>query len=516
MIDLECNAVRANRLGGLVPDREPHGNNSMTTTVHNSRLLHMTRAAWCAIALGIAAHESHSAVVVNEIFYKDASGDPMPSGDWFELANTAGTTVYLDGWVVTDKGGNAFTNFAGRQIAPYDFLVVCSDAAAFHAKHPAVTNYMGPSGISLGSNDAVLVDNTLGELEDEVEYECGADGWPYAYGTSNSLELVYPLEDNRLPCFWRLSTALNGSPGARNPNSMGISIPSHDRIPDGPKSGEPVLVRIQVNDLYGSVTSATIKVNWGDGVWIPGAMTLGTTNALIVLPATNNGTLVSYFFVVRDNAGQVLDHWWRGTNEPYLYIVDDTPRTNGLVINEIMYHSSNIWHGNGYEYLEIYNATSVPMIVSYWLVKDEIYNGIYDKLRLPGNLVLSGGWFLVLADRTQAVTDVYGPLPSNALMVELHDMDLDNGGQDIRWQNANGQTADDVDYNDKPPWPVQPDGNGPSLELIDPALDNSLWTSWAASLGFGTPGRPNDVPEPEVASWCLAAWLVLRSIVKRH
>ena len=41
---------------------------------------------------------------------------------------------------------------------------------------------------------------------------------------------------------------------------------------------------------------------------------------------------------------------------------------------------------------------------------------------------------------------------------------------------------DRVVYDDDPPWPTEPDGNGPSLELVNPALDNALYSSWRPSL----------------------------------
>jgi hypothetical protein len=41
------------------------------------------------------------------------------------------------------------------------------------------------------------------------------------------------------------------------------------------------------------------------------------------------------------------------------------------------------------------------------------------------------------------------------------------------------------------PWPLEADGLGSTLELIDPLLDNTLPESWQASALHGTPGREN-------------------------
>ena len=50
---------------------------------------------------------------------------------------------------------------------------------------------------------------------------------------------------------------------------------------------------------------------------------------------------------------------------------------------------------------------------------------------------------------------------------------------------------DFVEYDDEIPWPTEPDGNGPTLELIDPFSDNNLAENWQASEGYGTPGSIN-------------------------
>ena len=49
-----------------------------------------------------------------------------------------------------------------------------------------------------------------------------------------------------------------------------------------------------------------------------------------------------------------------------------------------------------------------------------------------------------------------------------------------------------MDYDDGGDWPSSPDGDGPSLELIDPTLDNTLAENWQASyVDNGTPGAEN-------------------------
>jgi hypothetical protein len=68
------------------------------------------------------------------------------------------------------------------------------------------------------------------------------------------------------------------------------------------------------------------------------------------------------------------------------------------------------------------------------------------------------------------------------------------GGSDfVRLFDSNGLLVDMVEYDDDAPWPTESDGNGPTLELINPSLDNALGENWAASDYYGTPGAVNSV-----------------------
>jgi hypothetical protein len=84
---------------------------------------------------------------------------------------------------------------------------------------------------------------------------------------------------------------------------------------------------------------------------------------------------------------------------------------------------------------------------------------------------------------------------------------LSGNGELIRLFDETATLIDTVLYDDQDPWPTEPDGGGPTLELINPAWDNALAESWAASALNGTPGRENgsyvgmpDAPISQVTS----------------
>jgi len=70
---------------------------------------------------------------------------------------------------------------------------------------------------------------------------------------------------------------------------------------------------------------------------------------------------------------------------------------------------------------------------------------------------------------------------------------LSNDGEVIKLYDAENKFVDSVSYKDKKPWAENADGDGPSLELISPDLDNNTASNWHTKSGHGTPGKVNSV-----------------------
>jgi hypothetical protein len=72
---------------------------------------------------------------------------------------------------------------------------------------------------------------------------------------------------------------------------------------------------------------------------------------------------------------------------------------------------------------------------------------------------------------------------------------LADGGEKITLKNKNGRVMDEVEYNDRFPWPVAADGSGATLAKIDELGASAESRNWRASLAYGgTPGEYNFVP----------------------
>lgn len=79
---------------------------------------------------------------------------------------------------------------------------------------------------------------------------------------------------------------------------------------------------------------------------------------------------------------------------------------------------------------------------------------------------------------------------------------LDNDGESVKLEDSSGSTIAEFRYNDALPWPTAPDGQGPSLVLVNPHArpDPSLPANWRSSIAHhGTPGGSDASTFPGVA-----------------
>ncbi|QGY46013.1 T9SS type A sorting domain-containing protein [Maribellus comscasis] len=160
----------------------------------------------------------------------------------------------------------------------------------------------------------------------------------------------------------------------------------------------------------------------------------------------------------------VADKTWSALAEE-MFVFDDVYGKD-IIINEIMYHPDD-----GYpEFIEIMNFGDNPVNLRGF----RFSGGINYMFRTDENINPGAG--LVLTNDNVLFSRVYkfsafGQFQKN----------LSNSGEAIYLTNRFDQLVDSVAYSDTTPWPELADGDGYSLELINPDLDNALWSSWRAS-----------------------------------
>ena len=143
---------------------------------------------------------------------------------------------------------------------------------------------------------------------------------------------------------------------------------------------------------------------------------------------------------------------------------------------------------NPADWVELHNPTNESIAIGLWEFKDGNDTHVFI---IPENQVLESGAYLVLCKDSLAFNDNF---PNVSNFIGEFDFGLNGGGELVRLFDAEELLVDEVNYDDSSPWPLEPDGNGPTLELIHPSLDNDLGVNWATSDdNGGTPGMVNSV-----------------------
>ena len=154
----------------------------------------------------------------------------------------------------------------------------------------------------------------------------------------------------------------------------------------------------------------------------------------------------------------------------------------------IFNNSDEIKYVNPADWVELYNPADEPIAIGLWEFKDGNDDHVFI---IPKNQILEPDQYLVLCKDSLAFNDNF---PNISNFIGEFDFGLNGGGELVRLFDAEELPVDEVNYNDSSPWPLEPDGNGPTLELIHPSLDNDLGVNWATSdNNGGTPGVINSV-----------------------
>ncbi|MBN2020096.1 MAG: lamin tail domain-containing protein, partial [Sedimentisphaerales bacterium] len=139
-----------------------------------------------------------------------------------------------------------------------------------------------------------------------------------------------------------------------------------------------------------------------------------------------------------------------------------------VVINEIMYHA--VSDLDEHDFIELYNTEAVTVNLENWQI-----NGI--GFTFGAGASIGPNAYIILAKDAAQFQATYGVTANY-----VYPGNLQNSGETLQVLDANSSVIDEVDYADYPPWPIIPDGIGPSLERIDPTLNGDTPRNWRASI----------------------------------
>ncbi|RKZ28594.1 hypothetical protein DRQ36_10200, partial [bacterium] len=423
-------------------------------------------------------------IVVNEIMFNGPESGT--DNEWVELHNVTGATIHLDStWQLTDGEGTFV--FPDVDIMGGGYLTIKV------AENDSVPFPFTPDldavglGILLGNSYDQLVIREGTVTIDSVNYD---DDWG-GDGDGKSLERIDPMGPSNAAANWGGSTPDGGTPGAVNSiygtvDDYPPTVSGIEHTPLTPTPDDTVTINATITD-DGTISKALCFFSIDDApddsvaMADDGAHNDGSAGddvyGAFIMPVPV-GSTVRYYLVVEDDSLHSDTSW------TFAYTVTSGDTVDGdLVVNEIMYNP--IGSDSYGEFIEFYNRGTVAIDASGWKVKDD---NDYNEFEIPDGVIIAAGEFLVIAKNPDSIEARY----SITGVVGSVSWGLNNSpGDAVRLYDDAGTLMDYVYFGNDDPWPTAPNGDGPSLELIDPAEDNNDAANWQASAGEGTPGSAN-------------------------
>ena len=149
-----------------------------------------------------------------------------------------------------------------------------------------------------------------------------------------------------------------------------------------------------------------------------------------------------------------------------------------VVINEIHYDPGD--NTLRTEFIELWNTGPAGVDLSGWSLANAV------SFTFTNGTQLAAGGFLLIAADPNALFAAYAVFALGPCAGKLS-----NEGDHLELRDGSGALRDEVQYQAKFPWPVGSAGEGKSMSLINPSLDNNLGGSWRAAAP--TPGATNAV-----------------------
>ncbi len=165
-----------------------------------------------------------------------------------------------------------------------------------------------------------------------------------------------------------------------------------------------------------------------------------------------------------------------------------------VVITEIHYNPDA---GKDLEFVELFNPLTVDIDLGGW----RFGSGL--RYEFPvGSLIPAQGYVVVARNRA-AVAEAFGL--NVAQVLGDHSSSLDNGGEPLELLDAAGRVADELRYDDDPPWPAAADGEGSSLQRLCTTFEARTPANWTAAAPTPLASTanvqcpPDRLPAPAIA-----------------
>jgi len=271
------------------------------------------------------------------------------------------------------------------------------------------------------------------------------------------------------------------------------------KVNDGVNDSPAATVFVRVNPLPTAPTAivlSTTNISENTG---PNGFVAGLSSLDVNLEDTHTFTLVPGFgnngqFSISGNQLRTSPSYLGGLGSTFSIRIKDTDSggfsieqtftlrvvetLQGVVINEIHYNGS--WNPILDEFIELHNATAATVDLTGWKLRGGV------DYSFPAGTSIPAGGYVVIAQTPATILSRYG-----VAVLGPWDGALNSDGEQISLRDAADGDVDEVDFRSEFPWPITPNGEGPSMQLVNASLDNNLGSSWRPALP--TPGAVNSV-----------------------
>jgi hypothetical protein len=146
-----------------------------------------------------------------------------------------------------------------------------------------------------------------------------------------------------------------------------------------------------------------------------------------------------------------------------------------VMISEIMYNPDG--SDTGREWIEVYNSGSSDVNIQSWKLREE--NSNHAIASFQGDYIIPSQGFMIIARNGNSFLLDH---PGYFGDIVTATFSLSNTGENISILDSSFTDQDDLIY-------ANLSAEGYSIEIIDPALDNSLMANWKSGIYDGDPGN---------------------------
>ncbi|NOX19569.1 MAG: hypothetical protein GXO87_14975 [Chlorobi bacterium] len=423
-----------------------------------------------------------SDIVINEIMYKPASGEP----EWIEIFNRSGDAINLNGWRFGDRSRKVTLTDEDAELAAGAFAVISSDETLLDFFDiPSLFIVADLPSLNNTGDDLTLYDPTESKI-DSVFYRPSWGG----NETGVSLERLSVDGAGNDSTNWSSSVSLDGgTPGTVNSvtqKNFDLAIINFTG-PENAVKDSTVYFDVTIQNLGGdNADDAELNVyndenqngepeenelffNYALNSLQPN----GAENVSFSFTPAQSG-IVHFIAVVDFPADEAL---YNNAADFYLSVVSINEQPNDLVINEIMYAPGS----DEPEWFEIYNRSAKTINLKNYQIADS--KDTTSRVIKEDVFIEPEEYFIFAKDST--IFDKYD-IPSAAAIVSFPS--LNNGGDAVAILDSLNRTIDSVKYSSD--WGGT---GGKSLERLSPEVDSNFPSNWRSSVDSlgATPGRKN-------------------------